>query len=233
MSNKTTLNHPAVNYVNSVNTRIFSAADDFANESLFFISKDENNDYCMILTSLKKEDLEKLNPLKKFYTRSECNINLINRLITEMSREGTDAEWCGDKQQFDNSEEILMSACVMHFLGFNQHAKTLLKTAFKSETFMHSQLQFIYHASNVITKYKQKLRSSKPRNAYYEQAIKIIKNTWLKYPAASKAAMCSKLHTHFSGKISKDTLDRWIKKSKLQPPKPGKYIGFNLVIDEK
>jgi len=80
--------------------------------------------------------------------------------------------------------------------------------------------------------YKEKLKETakRPRNKHYCDAIKIAKATWAKYPAASKNGMCQKLHEHFKGQVSSDTLDRWIKAAKIKPRVKSKATSFSLVV---
>ncbi|MDW2742759.1 hypothetical protein [Atlantibacter subterraneus] len=82
--------------------------------------------------------------------------------------------------------------------------------------------------------YREKLKETakRPRNKHYYDAIKIAKATWAKYPAASKNGMCQKLHEHFKGQVSSDTLDRWIKAAKIKPRVKSKATSFSLVVLE-
>lgn len=75
----------------------------------------------------------------------------------------------------------------------------------------------------------QREKASKPRNHYYNEVMHIIKLTWEKYPKASKTGLLNELSVYYHGKVSKNTLDRWIKESGAQPPKPDKYSSFELV----
>ncbi|MFJ5408108.1 hypothetical protein [Pectobacterium punjabense] len=80
--------------------------------------------------------------------------------------------------------------------------------------------------------YRKKLQENakKPRNPHHDEAIQIASLTWEKFPGASKGAMCKKLHKHFKSRVSVDTLDIWIRKAGIQPPRPEKNTGFFLVI---
>lgn len=80
--------------------------------------------------------------------------------------------------------------------------------------------------------YREKLKGNakKPRNKHYSEAIRIAKATWDQYPTASKNGMCQKLHGHFKGQVSSDTLDRWIKAAKIKPPMKSKATSFSLVL---
>lgn len=58
----------------------------------------------------------------------------------------------------------------------------------------------------------------------------IIKATWEKNPALSKKKMIAKLMNRYEGRVDEGTVDSWIKKEKLLPPKPKKYIMSELVV---
>lgn len=72
----------------------------------------------------------------------------------------------------------------------------------------------------------------RPRNPLHDEAIKIIKDTWLSYPTASKTSLCKAVNEHFSNKVSIKTLERWIDKYGLMPEKPQKYSSFTLIVNE-
>ncbi|ULH10634.1 hypothetical protein MF265_22385 [Serratia marcescens] len=72
----------------------------------------------------------------------------------------------------------------------------------------------------------------RPRNKLHDEAIRIIKGTWHRYPSASKTALCKAVNEYFSNKISIKTLERWIDKYNLMPDKPQKYSSFTLVVNE-
>lgn len=80
--------------------------------------------------------------------------------------------------------------------------------------------------------YREKLKETakKPRNKHYSEAVRIAKVTWDKYPTASKNGMCQKLHAHFKGQVSIDTLDRWIKSAKIKPRLKSKTTSFSLIL---
>lgn len=75
----------------------------------------------------------------------------------------------------------------------------------------------------------QREKASKPRNHYYNEVMHVIKLTWKKYPKASKTGLLNELSVYYHGKVSKNTLDKWIKESGAQPPRPDKYSSFELV----
>ncbi|WP_025121324.1 MULTISPECIES: hypothetical protein [unclassified Serratia (in: enterobacteria)] len=237
--------HPAVDYVNSVNHRIIDAAEELSKNSIFLIVEDEDGDLGFLVSQFSIMDFRQWNPSKKFYTRSEIPLDRINSAIKFMSESGVDGLESNNiynKEQHKNvteddlhfklkeSRELVLSSCIMHFLGFDDIARSILKTTFFNEQMLLGQLKFIYYGNSVITNYKQSKISSKPRNPHYAEALRIATLTWEKYPGASKKAMCENLQKHFNGRVSIDSLDAWIKKQKIQPPKPKTYTGFSLVF---
>ncbi|CND22498.1 hypothetical protein [Yersinia frederiksenii] len=77
---------------------------------------------------------------------------------------------------------------------------------------------------------RQRNNAKKHRNPHYAEAIRIAALTWERYPGASKGALCRNLQKHFSGRVSVDSLDEWIKEQGIQPPKPRVYTSFTLVF---
>lgn len=227
--------HPAVGYVNSVNQRVYTAADTFSKNSAFLIIEDEEGALGFLVGQFTILSLRKFNPSKKFYTRSEISLDRVHKAIKFMSESGVAEDFTkntGDKVYFKlkESRELLLSSCIMHFLGFDDIARSILKTAFVNEEMKLGQLKFIYYGNSVIANHRQSVRASKPRNPHYAEALRIAALTWEKYPGASKKSMCENLRNHFNGQVSIDRLNEWIKKEKIQPPRPNKFTSFSLVL---
>ena len=223
------ISHPVVRYVNNVNDRLSSEAETFSKSAHFYVIESASGNRGFVTTNEKREILEQANKACKFYLRNEISKKEVLDLIDTFSSNGN-APFT-DVFKLNESNELVFSACVMHFMGLDESADSLLKVAFYNENMKLGQLHFVYHSSKIVESLKQRVNSSQPRNPNYALAMEIIRNTWRKHPAASKAGMCAKLHQHFNGAVSKDTIKRWIKKSKLQPPKPEKYTAFSLVLD--
>lgn len=232
-------NHPAVNYVNSVNKRINNYAVEVAENTIFLIVEHEDGDLGFLASTCDISDIREWNPTKKFYTRTEISAERIHSAISHMAKVGVNGlENAEQKRREDStvnlrlkeSREIVLSACVMHFLGFDDVSTSILKAAFFNEEMKFGQLKFVYYGNSVITNYKQSKISSKPRNPHYAEALRIATLTWKKYPGASKKAMCENLKKHFDGEVSIDSLNSWIKKQKIQPPKPERHTSFCLVL---
>ncbi|EAO7484802.1 hypothetical protein O0466_000432 [Salmonella enterica] len=89
----------------------------------------------------------------------------------------------------------------------------------------------IKNIETVIKLSRQKAIAKKPRNPHYNEALRIAKATWERYPCAAKGPLCRNLRKHFNGKVSVDRLDVWIKEAELQPPRPERYTSFVLVTE--
>lgn len=130
-------------------------------------------------------------------------------------------------REFDS--EAFMSAILMDYFGQYDLSQKILDDIYAKDlrgVFYPYVLERIKNTS-----YKKKMieNASKPRNKHYCEAIKIAKNTWRKYPAASKNGMCRKLYEYFNGEVSVDSLERWIKSAKLKPKVKSKATSFSLV----
>lgn len=229
---KNTAIHPVVTYINSVNKQAYVSVDDVLKDSIFLVVEYASGERAFSFGNISRSVLKELNPDKNFYTKDELDDFEISSIIKSVSA-GYELEGGGLSPSFSlkESRNALLSASVMHFLGFASVALEIIQSAMVSEKLKFEQLHIAHKSSVIMERYKQHLKSAKPRNTHYEEAIKIISDTWSKYPAASKAGMCSKLHHYFNGAVSKDSINRWIKKSKLQPPKPERYTAFSLIIN--
>lgn len=134
-----------------------------------------------------------------------------------------------EKSGCEITDDMLVSAALLHGYGHKEQAKKMLKHALyilwqhKTEDTRLKKLEEVFKSS------RQKTIAKKPRNKHYDEVMRIAKDTWEKYPAASKGQMCENLSKHFNGGVSADRIDIWIKNSGIQPPKPQKYTSFALV----
>lgn len=127
----------------------------------------------------------------------------------------------------------LNSAISLYAIGMRNNADNLVKLGIY---LLISGLFEGYHVDYVcdeiskqaIAEHKRE-KASKPRNHYYNEVMHVIKLTWEKYPKASKTGLLNELSVYYHGKVSKNTLDKWIKESGAQPPRPDKYSSFELV----
>lgn len=103
----------------------------------------------------------------------------------------------------------------------------------------------IYHSRNVYNAMLNELidgaikksrsdAASGYRHYLSDEVLAIMKATWKKNPALSKKKMINKLLIRYTvngvTKIDDKTLKDWIKKEKLLPPRPKKYMNSDLVI---
>lgn len=73
--------------------------------------------------------------------------------------------------------------------------------------------------------------ASGAKNATHNECIAIMKATWDKYPYSSKNGMVEKIFSHFEGKVSRETLNRWIKQNSFGPKEIVRPVPpFKLVI---
>ncbi|MGO3014658.1 MAG: hypothetical protein ACTID4_14945 [Hafnia alvei] len=117
-------------------------------------------------------------------------------------------------------------------LGFTKSAVDLYKMYFKEKV-----MKAMAHTGSIDDinsilemKKRQKNIASTERNKNKTLAVKIIKDTWDKYPEASQTRMQETLHEYFKGSVSKSTLLRWIKETGIKPIKGKKSKTFSLVI---
>lgn len=150
-------------------------------------------------------------------------------------------KWIADQfaqlKLFDESrkitpdEEILTKAVnVLTVLGYADLARDL--GAFTEKLSRALSLNEFY-VNNIIDGAIKKNRSdaaSGYRHHLSDEILAIMKATWKKNPALSKKKMISKLSVRYEGRVDEGTLDNWIKKEKLLPPTPKKYINSDLVI---
>lgn len=129
--------------------------------------------------------------------------------------------------------DTLNSAVALYHVGMRNHAdkltrvgvELLLNDFFEEIISNHEKDKKIKDALSL----SQKEKARKPRNNYYNEVMHVIKLTWEKYPKASKTGLLNELSVYYHGKVSKNTLDKWIKESGAQPPRPDKYSSFELV----
>lgn len=150
-------------------------------------------------------------------------------------------KWIADQlaqlQLFDESrkitpdEEMLTKAVnVLTVLGYADLARDL--GTFTEKLSRAVSLNEFY-VNNIIDGAIKKNRSeaaSGYRHHLNDEILAIMKATWKKNPALSKKKMISKLAVRYEGRVDEGTLDNWIKKEKLLPPTPKKYINSDLVI---
>lgn len=141
----------------------------------------------------------------------------------------------------DSDFYLINSACISYMVGAKNNANAIIKIAIKSMikkafTPMIKKMEMNKEIKSAISK-SQRENASGPRNPHYDEALKIMVNTWAKIPAASKNGMKVKIIEYFGrnrfGKdeVSDSSVKRWIKENKLGPLKGVRPIAeFDLVI---
>lgn len=132
----------------------------------------------------------------------------------------------------DETLLLLNSACALHMIGADSMAddvarvagRTILLDAFKS---LVEESEFAKRISEM-----NRAHATGSKKEFHAYAVSIMKNTWSKYPTASKNGMAEKISNHFGAdKVSKVTVLRWIKKEGLGPSEEVRPpISFSLVI---
>lgn len=116
--------------------------------------------------------------------------------------------------------------------GYSEMAQAVLDGIYEDE------LRKKYHpvAAKFLedTSYNNKMRDTaqKPRNKYHDEIVEVMKLTWERHPCMSKNEMMRNINQHYSGRVDKSSLIRWIKKEGLTPPKPEKYKSGRLVFPD-
>lgn len=130
----------------------------------------------------------------------------------------------------DNEVSVFKANLIFWLLGMEDMADEMARVNI-TMLMMRKNLAFYVRDTNkLVNNLNLKNIAKKPRNPHYAEAMRIAKATWEKYPGASKGQLCRSLNTYFNGKVSIDTLDSWIKKEKIQPPKPERNTSFTLII---
>lgn len=135
-----------------------------------------------------------------------------------------------------DSHRLLNSACALYMLGAKNMADDLARIA--GGRIIREAFDEIFNMLEIDTVVKEKIseinrkNASGPKKGIYDEVVNVMKLTWGKYPLASKNGMIEKLLHHFgSEKVSRSTLNRWIKENKLGPQEIARPpISFSLVF---
>ena len=168
------------------------------------------------------------------------------RFILEVS----DDNWCSELTvtTYDSAKLSLLKAYILLLLHkHNDAAKAMLPSlkAFdilgvvSSDDFINIAMSKLNESDNFKKEVYSNINSqnaSGPRNTYYDAALKIMIDTWSKYPLASKNGMKVKIIEYFGkdrfgkDKVSDSSVKRWIKINNLGPVKEVRPpIPFDLV----
>jgi len=130
-----------------------------------------------------------------------------------------------------DDENVLVKAVnVLAVLGYTDLAKELGTLADRFGRRVALSDIYINHIIDGAVKKNRSDAASGHRHHLHDEILAIMKATWEKNPALSKKKMLAKLMNRYEGKVDEGTVDSWIKKEKLLPPKPKKYIISELVI---
>lgn len=171
--------------------------------------------------------------------RASEHVNFTEKLVDKKTI--NEKKWIADQfavaemvyksRRISPDEETLTRAVnVLTVLGYTDLARdlgTLTEKVIRSTTFSD------IYINNIIDGAIKKNRSdaaSGYRHHLSDEILEIMKATWKKNPALSKKKMIAKLMIRYEGRVDEGTLDNWIKKEKLLPPKPKKYLISDLVI---
>lgn len=147
--------------------------------------------------------------------------------ITEIS----DPLWCADlvKNSYDRARLALLKSYLLLLLEQHYHIATSLLPVLKSFDILGQTdtATFIDVAMNKLRQSEEFRRevysthnsrnASGRRNKHADEVIAIMSETWRHYPHTPKNAMIKKVYGHLKGKVSEETLARWIKEEKLGP----------------
>ncbi|EOX8433752.1 hypothetical protein [Salmonella bongori] len=130
----------------------------------------------------------------------------------------------------EEADDLFTSAGLLQLHGYLEQAKKTLKHAFYLSSLHHTEGDRLERLEKTLHSAKQQAVAKKPRNKNYNEAMRIAKKTWEKYPCASKGQLCENLRKHFNNGVSVDRLDAWFTEAGIVPPRPPKYTSFCLVF---
>ncbi|RJT27693.1 hypothetical protein [Buttiauxella izardii] len=130
----------------------------------------------------------------------------------------------------DAANDLMTAAALLQLHGYKEQAKKTLKHAFYLQCLHATEDGRLELLEKTLQSAKQQAVAKKPRNKNYDEAMRIARNTWDKYPGASKGQLCKNLKKHFNNGVSVDRLDAWFTDAGIVPPKPQKYTSFSLVL---
>ncbi|HCJ3273252.1 TPA: hypothetical protein NRZ47_000477 [Klebsiella pneumoniae] len=143
----------------------------------------------------------------------------------------TEMQLVEKNRPLSDDENVLVKAVnVLTVLGYTDLAKELGALADRVERCVTLSDVYMNHIIDGAVKKNRSDAASGHRHHLHDEIVAIIKATWEKNPALSKKKMIAKLMNRYEGRVDEGTVDSWIKKEKLLPPKPKKYIMSDLVV---
>lgn len=143
----------------------------------------------------------------------------------------TEMQLVEKNRPLSDDENVLVKAVnVLTVLGYTDLAKELGALADRVGRCVTLSDVYMNHIIDGAVKKNRSDGASGHRHHLHDEIVAIIKATWEKNPALSKKKMIAKLMNRYEGRVDEGTVDSWIKKEKLLPPKPKKYIMSDLVV---
>ncbi|HBY7141673.1 hypothetical protein NL436_04410 [Klebsiella pneumoniae] len=143
----------------------------------------------------------------------------------------TEMQLVEKNRPLSDDENVLVKAVnVLTVLGYADLAKELGALADRVGRCVTLSDVYMNHIIDGAVKKNRSDAASGHRHHLHDEIVAIIKATWEKNPALSKKKMIAKLMNRYEGRVDEGTVDSWIKKEKLLPPKPKKYIMSDLVV---
>ena len=143
----------------------------------------------------------------------------------------TEMQMVEKNRPLSDDENVLVKAVnVLTVLGYTDLAKELGALADRVGRCVTLSDVYMNHIIDGAVKKNRSDAASGHRHHLHDEIVAIIKATWEKNPALSKKKMIAKLMNRYEGRVDEGTVDSWIKKEKLLPPKPKKYINSDLVF---
>ncbi|UKL26765.1 hypothetical protein, partial [Klebsiella pneumoniae] len=137
----------------------------------------------------------------------------------------TEMQLVEKNRPLSDDENVLVKAVnVLTVLGYTDLAKELGALADRVGRCVTLSDVYMNHIIDGAVKKNRSDAASGHRHHLHDEIVAIIKATWEKNPALSKKKMIAKLMNRYEGRVDEGTVDSWIKKEKLLPPKPKKYI---------
>ncbi|MEH5557217.1 hypothetical protein PPF30_09975 [Klebsiella variicola] len=145
----------------------------------------------------------------------------------------TEMQMIEKNRPLSDDENVLVKAVnVLTVLGYTDLAKELGALADRVGRCVTLSDVYMNQIIDGAVKKNRSDAASGHRHHLHDEILAIIKATWEKNPALSKKKMIAKLMSRYEGRVDEGTVDSWIKKEKLLPPKPKKYIMSELVVPD-
>lgn len=152
------------------------------------------------------------------------SLSYIERLTRAYQYDRTEVclppELCADDVSED-LETLLKTVVLMELVGLSDTASKLKKYIYKMNLIKEVEAGFFdslvnEEARKIISETNRK-NASGAKNVTNNECVEIMRATWERYPYASKNRMAGLVFDHFGGKVSRETIHRWIKSNGFGP----------------